>query len=71
MDLFSRKIIAWTLSTTLEAKWVVETINKAKKRRNVTKPLVMHSDRGIQYVSSEYIEATKGMINSYSKKAFP
>lgn len=30
MDLFSRKIIAWTLSTTLEAKWVVETINKAK-----------------------------------------
>lgn len=38
MDLFSRKIIAWTLSTTLEAKWVVETINKAKVRRNVTKP---------------------------------
>lgn len=71
MNLFSRKIIAWTLSTTLEAKWVVETINKAKTRRNVTKPLVMHSDRGIQYVSSEYIEATKGMINSYSKKAFP
>lgn len=71
MDLFSRKIIAWTLSTTLEAKWVVETINKAKKKRKVEKPLVMHSDRGIQYVSSEYMEATKNMINSYSKKAFP
>ena len=71
MDLFSRKIVAWTLSTTLEAKWVVETINKAKKARKVTKPLVMHTDRGIQYVSSEYLKATRSMINSYSKKAFP
>lgn len=71
MDLFSRKIIAWTLSTTLEAKWVVETINKAKKNRRVTKSLVMHSDRGIQYVSTEYRAATSNMINSYSKKAFP
>lgn len=71
MDLFSRKIIAWTLSTTLEAKWVVETINRAKEIRKITKPLVIHTDRGIQYVSSEYLDATKTMINSYSKKAFP
>jgi len=71
MDLFSRKIIAWELSTTLEAKWVVETINKAKKARKIDKPLVMHSDRGIQYTCSAYKEATEGFINSYSKKAFP
>lgn len=71
MDLFSRKIIAWELSTTLEAKWVVETINKAKKARRINKPLVMHSDRGIQYTCSAYKEATEGLINSYSKKAFP
>lgn len=48
MDLFSRKIIAWELSTTLEAKWVVETINRAKKARRIDNPLVMHTDRGIQ-----------------------
>jgi transposase InsO family protein len=48
MDLYSRKIIAWTLSDTLEAKWVVDAIEKAKKKRNISKPLVMHSDRGIQ-----------------------
>ena len=71
MDLFSRKIIAWELSTTLEAKWVVETINRAKKVRRIDKPLVMHSDRGIQYTCSAYKEATEGFINSYSKKAFP
>ena len=71
MDLFSRKIIAWELSTTLEAKWVVETINRAKKARRIDKPLVMHTDRGIQYTCSAYKEATEGLINSYSKKAFP
>lgn len=48
MDLYSRKIIAWVLSTTLEAKWVIEAIEKAKRIRNIDKPLVMHSDRGIQ-----------------------
>ncbi len=44
MDLFSRKIISWVLSTTLEAKWVVEAIHKARKERNIGKPLVMHTD---------------------------
>lgn len=34
MDLFSRKIIAWTLSQTLEVSCVINTINKAKARRN-------------------------------------
>lgn len=71
MDLFSRKIIAWVLSDTLEAKWVVEAIEKAKRNRNVDKPLVMHSDRGVQYTCSAYQEVTKGFINSYSKKAYP
>jgi len=71
MDLFSRKIIAWVLSTTLEAKWVVEAINKAKKARNINKPLVMHSDRGIQYTCTVYQKATEQFINSYSKKAYP
>lgn len=49
MDLYSRKTIAWVLSDTLEAKWVMEAIEKAKKERHVDKPKVMHSDRGIQY----------------------
>lgn len=71
MDLFSRKIIAWVLSDTLEAKWVVEAIGKAKRNRHVDKPLVMHSDRGIQYTCSAYQEATKEFMNSYSKKAYP
>ena len=54
MDLFSRKIIAWTLSETLEVSCVIDTINKAKARRNIDKPLIIHTDRGSQYVATEY-----------------
>ena len=71
MDLYSRKIIAWTLSRTLEVSCVIDTINKAKSRRNTENPLIMHSDRGSQYVSKEYQKATAKMQLSYSKKAYP
>lgn len=71
MDLFSRKIISWTLSKTLEVSSVIETIRKAKARRTCTEPVIIHSDRGSQYVSKQYHEVTKNMILSYSKKAYP
>ena len=50
---------------------MIDTINKAKARRNTDLPLIMHSDRGSQYVSQAYREATAKMQRSYSKKAFP
>ena len=71
MDLFSRKIIAWTLSESLEVSCVVDTINKAKKNRRLVNPVIIHSDRGSQYVSKEYKKAASKMILSYSKKAYP
>ena len=71
MDLYSRKIIAWTLSSTLEAVHVAETVEEAKRRRHINRPLVFHNDRGSQYVSEAFLKATEGMINSYSQKAYP
>ena len=71
MDLYSRKIIAWTLSSTLEAVHVAETVEEAKRRRHINSPLVFHNDRGSQYVSEAFLKATEGMINSYSQKAYP
>lgn len=71
MDLFSRKIIAWTLSETMEVSCVIDTINKAKARRNTELPLILHSDRGSQYVSNEYKKATEKIQRSYSRKAYP
>lgn len=71
MDLFSRKIISWTLSETLAAEHVANTVRKAMQQRPVTAPLVMHSDRGSQYVSEAYLEAAAGLTLSYSKKGYP
>ena len=71
MDLFSRKIIAWTLADTMEVSTVVETINKAKARRNIDVPLIIHSDRGSQYVAKAWLEATKSMQRSYSRSGYP
>ena len=71
MDLYSRKIIAWVLGETLEASHVVECIEKAKKIRRIAHPLIIHTDRGCQYVSDAFRKATEGMVNSYSKKAYP
>ena len=71
MDLYSRKIIAWVLSDTLEAKWVVEAVEKAKAARNKNKPRILHTDRGTQYVCRDYAEAAEGMQRSYSRKAYP
>ena len=50
---------------------VLVIINKAKTRRNIDQPLIIHSDRGSQYVAKEYKKATENMQRSYSKKAFP
>ena len=44
MDLYSRKIISWVLSDTLEAEWVIQALEKAKRSRKVDKPLVLHTD---------------------------
>lgn len=71
MDLYARKIIAWTLADTMEVSTVVETINKAKSCRNTDLPLIIHSDRGSQYVSNAWREVTKKMQRSYSHSGYP
>ena len=71
MDLYSRKIISWEVSNSLSVEAVVKTVEEARKERTHEKPLVIHSDRGIQFTSKEFIEATKGFTRSYSAKGYP
>ena len=72
MDLFSKKIIFWVISNSLDSKAVVKCIEKAKKRRNLSNPVIIHCDRGIQYVSRKYYEVLgEQLIPSYSRKANP
>ena len=71
MDLYSRKIIAWTLSKTMAVEEVLKCIEIAKSRRKTDKPLIIHSDRGSQYVSEMYRKLTKEFRRSYSGKGNP
>lgn len=71
MDLYSRKIIAWVLTKDMTCESVLEVIKIAKQRRNIENPLVIHSDRGVQFTSEEYQELTENMQRSYSKKGTP
>ena len=71
MDLYSRKIIAWTLADSLEVSTVISTIDKAKASRDTDMPLIIHTDRGCQYVSEAWRQATEGMTRSYSHTGYP
>lgn len=71
MDLYSRRIIAWTLSKTMMAEEVLKCLEEAKERRKWDNPIVIHADRGSQYVSNKYQELTENMKCSYSNKGNP
>lgn len=55
----------------MTAESVLEAIKVAQKRRNIRKPVIIHSDRGIQFTGELYKEITEKMKRSYSKKACP
>ena len=55
----------------MEVSTVIETINNAKACRNTDLPLIIHSDRGSQYVSNAWREATEKMQRSYPHSGYP
>lgn len=72
MDLFSRKILAWELSDTLEAEIVLRCIDRAIARRRGCRPKICHTDRGAQYISYSYHEKLgQEVATSYSRTANP
>ena len=58
-DMYSRKIVGYDLSDSLELKGCVRALNKAIYQAKNTKKLVHHSDRGIQYCSNVYTQILK------------
>ena len=58
-DMYSRKIVGYDISNSLELKGCVRALNKALyKKKNINK-LIHHSDRGIQYCSNVYTNILK------------
>jgi putative transposase len=70
IDLFSRCIVGWDLSGSLERHSVIRAFNKAIIRRRPGRGLLIHSHRGVQYASHDFKKELKnhGFIQSMSRK---
>jgi putative transposase len=54
MDLYSRKIVGWSMGSSLETTLVKEALQQALAKRRPAAGLLHHSDRGVQYASSAF-----------------
>ena len=70
LDLYSRKIVGWAMSERLDAALVLQALAMAVGHRNPPAQLLFHTDRGVQYASSDYRQALRqaGFIASMSRK---
>jgi len=59
LDAYSRRVIGWELDRTLEDSLTLAALRMALAHRQVRAGLVHHSDRGIQYASSDYTRVLK------------
>jgi len=58
-DMYSRKIVGYDLSDSLELNGCVRALNKAIYQAKDIKQLIHHSDKGIQYCSNVYTQILK------------
>lgn len=70
IDLFSRKVIGWSLRNHMRESLIIEAFDMAVSSRDIEKGLVLHSDRGVQYRAHEYQQLLKdhGVQCSMSRK---
>jgi len=70
MDLYSRKIIGWSLRNRLTKELVMAALDMALKQRKPSSSLLLHSDRGSQYASELYqtLLERNGILCSMSGK---
>ncbi len=70
LDLFSRKVVGWALSSSLATELVCAALRQAiESRRPLGRELLHHSDRGCQYTSDLYQQTlrTLGITCSMSR----
>jgi putative transposase len=70
IDLFSRRVVGWSMATHLRKELVLGALKMALGRRLPRKGMVHHSDQGVQYASNDYRDALKEheIICSMSRK---
>ena len=69
LDAYSRKCVGWKLSKQIDTQVTVAALNNAIAARHVTTGLIHHSDRGVQYASSEYVARLRSIEAQVSMSA--
>jgi len=59
IDLFSRKVVGWSMSQKIDSKLVQSAINMAIQHRSPGEDLIHHSDRGVQYAAEDFQDLLK------------
>lgn len=69
-DLYSRKIVGWSMSERIDSRLVTDALQMAVERELPGAGLIAHSDRGVQYASEHYQRILKqhGITCSMSRK---
>ena len=69
IDLFSRRVVGWSMSATMTAELVTDALVMAIWRRGKPDALIHHSDRGSQYTSDQFqrLMADHGVTCSMSR----
>ena len=70
IDLYSRKVVGWSMDDTMKVSLVNDALNMAIRHRNPQKGLLWHTDRGSQYASYSHKDLLQkhGIIQSMSRK---
>jgi len=59
MDLYSRRILGWSLSSTRTTELTRAAMTYALKKRNYPKGVLFHTDRGVEYTGGEFQKILK------------
>jgi len=70
IDLFSRMVVGWSLSSSLSADMVLAALQRGIRNRRPGTGLIIHSDRGVQYACKDFrkVLSKHGFIQSMSRK---
>ena len=71
IDVFSRRVVGWSMSATMTAQLVADALLMAVWRRGKPRELLHHSDQGSQYSSEQFqrLMADSGIVCSMSNRA--
>jgi len=70
LDLFSRMVVGWALSSSLSAQMVLTALRRAIRNRRPGSGLIIHSDRGVQYACNDFRQVLENhrFVQSMSRK---